>query len=613
MENLLPQSFKPDAKTASSTAVLSAAIPPKPTAVSTSAVAGIGTRSTKPVNSLIARIVQSVPSSLSARFSPEFMDDFQQRIRKHSRWPIYTLLLLVIGFGIGLSLVMQTTVENIRSAAAPLVQWQLSSQNMHDVNELLREGGLVDGNINRIAHLVHWFNMLALLTALFMMYHIWARFRSEDALAHQAAHDPLTGLGHRRALERRLRRLRGRTHAVVLGSIDRFERVIGAYGHEFADQMTMDIANRLTAIAALHDGEVFRLDGANFVILYRHPTHSPALSAALKALQAEMNSPFVCRAHEVFSSLSLGTVEYPRHGTEPATLLRNADAALQSARAAGGNMLVAYSEELNMEAERRVDLEAQLIHALQRDELELHFQPQQRLRDAELIGFEALVRWRRGGKLVPPADFIPIAEESGLVIAIGDWVLERACAQILELRAQTGKDFVIAVNISPRQFLHPDFLRKIERLLKETQIDPCTLELEITEGAVMEQTENAIALLHKLRALGLKLSIDDFGTGYSSLSYLKRFPIDKLKIDQSFVRQLKPHSQDSAIVEAVIGLGHTLGINVIAEGVETIDQREWLKRLSCDEIQGYYYSRPLACENVLPFVLSQFSYTYRTA
>ncbi|WP_245200219.1 bifunctional diguanylate cyclase/phosphodiesterase [Herbaspirillum sp. LeCh32-8] len=532
-----------------------------------------------------------------------------QRLRhllaRHARWPIYLLLTIVVACGIGLSVFMQQTVENIRNAAQPLVHWELSAQNMRDVAELLREGGMVDVNINRIARLVHWFNLLALTTALFMMYHIWARFRSEDALAHQAAHDPLTGLGHRRSLERSLQDLRGRSHVVVLGSVDRFERVIGAYGHEFADHMMLDIAGRLRTLVAAHDGEVFRLDGANFVILYRHTVQSPAFARALSALQAEMQRPYRGRMHEVFSNLSLGAAEYPRHGEAPATLLRNADAALQSARAQGGGALVAYSEELNAQASRRVDLEAQLMHAVERDELELHFQPQQRLADGELLGFEALVRWRRDDKLVPPGEFIPIAEESGLVIAIGEWVLERACWQILALREVSGRDLVVAVNISARQFRHPDFYRKIEALLERTGIKPSSLELEITEGAVMEQTEVAIALLHRLRALGLKLSIDDFGTGYSSLSYLKRFPIDKLKIDQSFVRQLKPNSHDAAIVQAVIGLGHTLGIDVIAEGVETFEQREWLKRLACDEIQGYFYSRPLAEPQLYGFVIRQ--------
>jgi diguanylate cyclase len=557
---------------------------------------------------LVAFLPHEMRQRLLVTFSEDvFLDGVNQRLRKKLRLLIYALLLVVIAGGISLSLVMQNTVQNIHDAVAPLLEWEALSPAMSDVKELLREDGLINSSIRRVAHLVHWFNLLALLTALFLMYHIWARFRSEDALAHQAAHDPLTGLGHRRALERKLRSLRGQTHALVLGSIDRFERVIGAYGYEFADQMIVEIAGRLNAVAAEHQGEVFKLDGANFVILYRHSAHTPAFDTARKALQATMSSPFVHRKHEIFASLSLGAVEYPSHCTEPATLLRHADAARQSARSAGGNMLMIYSEALNQESQRRVELEAQLVHAIQRDELELYYQPQQRLHDDALIGFEALVRWRRGDTVISPGDFIPIAEESSLVIAIGDKVLERACLKIRELRELTGEDVVIAVNIAPRQFLHPDFLSKIERLLQTTKIDPTSLELEITEGAVMEQTESAIKLLHHLRALGLKLSIDDFGTGYSSLSYLKRFPINKLKIDQSFVRQLTPHSPDSAIVEAVIGLGHTLGIHVIAEGVETNEQREWLKRLSCDEIQGYFYSRPLPCAHVLQFVKSQSS------
>lgn len=529
----------------------------------------------------------------------------RQRLARHTRWPIYLLLTLVVACGAGLSMVMQHTVENIRNAADPLVHWTLHGLGMHDVTELLRQDGLVDVNLQRIARLVHWFNLLALATALFMMYHIRARFRSEDALAHQAAHDPLTGLAHRRSLERRMHQLQGHPHTLVLGSVDRFERVIGAYGHEFADAMIIDIATRLRTIAGAYQGEVFRLDGANFVILYRQQAQSEDVGRALVALQAGMQRPFSCRTHEVFSHLSLGAVEYPRHGSDAVQLLRNADAALQSARQQGGSLLVTYSEALNAEAQRRVDLEAQLVHALERDELELHLQPQQSLADGSLVGFEALVRWRRQGQLVPPGDFIPVAEESGLVIAIGEWVLERACAQIHALRNLTGRDVVVAVNISARHFGHPDFLARMEALLARTGIPPASLELEITEGAVMEHTEAAIELLHALRALGLKLSIDDFGTGYSSLAYLKRFPIDKLKVDRSFVSQLRPHSQDAAIVQAVIGLGHTLGIKVIAEGVETVQQREWLKRLSCDEIQGYFYSRPLAEPQLLGFVIGQ--------
>jgi EAL domain-containing protein (putative c-di-GMP-specific phosphodiesterase class I) len=219
-----------------------------------------------------------------------------------------------------------------------------------------------------------------------------------------------------------------------------------------------------------------------------------------------------------------------------------------------------------------------------------------------LIGFEALVRWRRNGQLISPADFIPLAEESGLIVSIGNWVLEEACRQVSEWQAETGQRVIVAVNISPRQFAAPGFLAHLESLLATTHVDPASIELEITESVMVEDAEIAIALLHRLRALGLKLAIDDFGTGYSSLAYLSRFPIHKLKIDQSFVRNMHSVSEQSAIVQATIGLGHSLGLTVIAEGVETEAQRAMLSGWRCDEIQGYYYSRPLPAESALKFL-----------
>ncbi|WP_377704403.1 putative bifunctional diguanylate cyclase/phosphodiesterase [Pseudoduganella sp. UC29_71] len=293
---------------------------------------------------------------------------------------------------------------------------------------------------------------------------------------------------------------------------------------------------------------------------------------------------------------------YPQDGAEPDVLLRNADAALQAARQAGGDTLVRYSESLNAQAGLRLDQEAQLRHAVQRKELELHYQPQQSLSHGGLIGFEALIRWRRGGELVSPGHFIPMAEESGLIVSIGEWVLEEVCRQLSVWQADSGRKLVVAVNISPRQFAAPGFLPHIEALLASTHIDPSCIELEITEGVMMEDAESAIVLLQRLRALGLRLSIDDFGTGYSSLAYLSRFPIDKLKIDQSFVRNMGTVKQQSAIVQATIGLGHSLGMTVIAEGVETEAQRALLQGWQCDEIQGYHYSKPLPARAALNFL-----------
>jgi diguanylate cyclase (GGDEF)-like protein len=463
-------------------------------------------------------------------------------------------------------------------------------------------GSMASRNVAGITRLVHLFDVLALATSLFMLYHVRARVRVEDELTHQAGHDPLTGLAHRRSFEARLAALPAAPHAVVLGTIDRFSRIVGGFGHAFGDLMMVGLAQRMQQAAERSGGEVFRLDGANFAILYRMHSGSAEFESALDGLRADVCVPYNCQGHEVYTTLSLGAVNYPIDGAAPDVLLRNADAALQAARRAGGNQLVAYSQQLNAAAGERLDMEAQLRHAIERNELELHYQPQQSLKNGGLVGFEALIRWRRDGELVSPAQFIPLAEESGLIVAIGDWVLAEVCRQVSVWQASSDERVCVAVNISPRQFADPGFLPRLQALLADTHIDPACLELEITESVMVDDAEAAIALLHRLRALGLTLAIDDFGTGYSSLSYLSRFPIHKLKIDQSFVRNMHAVPEQSAIVQATIGLGHSLGLTVIAEGVETEAQRAMLSAWRCDEIQGYFYSRPLPAASALRFL-----------
>jgi len=467
---------------------------------------------------------------------------------------------------------------------------------------IYNNGTMANRAIGWITGLVHVFDVLALITGLFLMYHVRARVRVEDELSHQARHDPLTGLAHRRSFEARLASLPSVPHVVVLGTIDRFSRIVGGFGHAFGDRVMVGLAQRIRGAAERSGGEVFRLDGANFAILYRMACEDVAFADALSGLRDEVRNPYDCEGHEIFTTLSLGAVSFPLHGETPDTLLRNADAALQAARKAGGDQLVVYSQQLNAAAGERLDMESLLRHAVERNELELHYQPQQALDDGGLIGFEALVRWRRHGKLISPAEFIPLAEESGLIVSIGNWVLEEACRQISVWQAETGQRVVVAVNISPRQFAAPGFVAHLEDLLATTHVDPSCLELEITESVMVEDAEAAIALLHRLRALGLKLAIDDFGTGYSSLAYLSRFPIHKLKIDQSFVRNMHAVTEQGAIVQATIGLGHSLGLTVIAEGVESETQRAMLSNWRCDEIQGYYYSRPLPAASALNFL-----------
>jgi diguanylate cyclase (GGDEF)-like protein len=517
----------------------------------------------------MSTVMNTATRSLASGAAPQLRLPSAPRLRWsacHSRWAAYALLVCLIAASVALSVMIE------RSSGSGMTR------------------------------LVHLFDIVALLTGAFLLYHVRARFRVEQQLVHQAGHDPLTGLAHRRSFEARLRSLPVRPHSVVLGTIDRFSRIVGGYGHGFGDRMIIGLTSRIRQAAEARGGEVYRLDGANFAILYQGRLDSPEFDAAISALRAEVGQPYVCEGHEVFTTLSLGAVCYPQDGAEPEVLLRNADAALQAARQAGGDTLVHYSESLNAQAGLRLDLEAELRRAVERRELELHYQPQQSLADGSLIGFEALIRWRRGGELVSPAHFIPLAEESGLIVSIGEWVLEEVCRQLSQWQADSGRQLVVAVNISPRQFAAPGFLAHIEALLASSHIDPSSIELEITEGVMMENAESAIVLLQRLRALGLRLSIDDFGTGYSSLAYLSRFPIDKLKIDQSFVRNMGTVKQQSAIVQATIGLGHSLGMTVIAEGVETEAQRALLQSWQCDEIQGYHYSRPLPARAALNFL-----------
>ena len=474
---------------------------------------------------------------------------------------------------------------------------QIDAMQLRAQEKLYDNGTLAGRSISSITTLIHVFDVLAVVTGLFLLYHVRARVRVEDQLKHLAGHDPLTGLPHRRAFEARLHQLAAQQedaghHAVVLGTIDRFSRIIGGFGHAFGDRVMVGLAARLRLAAERSGGQVFRLDGANFAILYRVGCDSVAFEQALAGLRDEVRNPYDCEGHEIFTTVSLGAASYPLHGQSPQALLRHADAALQAARKAGGDNLVTYGPELTAQTGERLDMEALLRHAIERDELELHYQPQQGLRDGCLVGFEALLRWRRMGQLISPADFIPLAEESGLIIPIGKWVIEEACRQAAAWRCQTGVAVQVAINISPRQFAAPDFRAHLEGVLAATGVEPASIELEITESVMLENAEPAIALLHRLRALGLKLAIDDFGTGYSSLQYLSRFPIHKLKIDQSFVRNMHTVSEQSTIVQATISLGHSLGLTVIAEGVETEQQRAMLAAWRCDEIQGYCYGRP---------------------
>jgi EAL domain-containing protein (putative c-di-GMP-specific phosphodiesterase class I) len=316
-----------------------------------------------------------------------------------------------------------------------------------------------------------------------------------------------------------------------------------------------------------------------------------------RSFQSLLEPPFEIEDQELYVTASIGIGLYPHDGTDAQSLLKNSGAALYRAKQQGGNNYQFYTPDMNERALKRLALENQLRWAIERKEFKVYYQPQVNISTGQVVGMEALVRWQHPELgLVSPAEFIPLAEDTGLISPIGEWVLRTACAQTKSWQ-DSGFSFLhVSVNLSPRQFQQPDLLLMIERQLKESGLEPASLELEVTESSVMKNAESSISTLRELKAMGIKISIDDFGSGYSSLSYLKHLPIDVLKIDQSFVRDMTEDPKDAAIVMAIIQLAHSLQLKVNAEGVETEEQLRFLRLLRCDEMQGYLFCRPLPVE-----------------
>lgn len=425
---------------------------------------------------------------------------------------------------------------------------------------------------------------------------------AQARLDHQAHHDPLTGLPNRLLFENRLRltlesvQTEDQQGAVLFLDLDRFKQINDSLGHPVGDQLLKVIAARLRH--QLREGDtVARLGGDEFILLLPD-LHSErdAERAAQKLLDC-FTAPFTIDEHEFFISASIGISLYPKDGTDVATLVKNADAAMYQSKAKGRNRSERYTRSLTFRVNERMELEQELRRALERDELSLHYQPKQCLRSQRLVGAEALLRWRHPtfGD-IPPDRFIPIAEESGLIVPLGDWVLREACRQLQQWRRQHAPFGALSVNLAGAQLRQPNLLQRIEELLQQHHLQPDWLQLEITENFIIDQAEEALDILHRLKRLGIQLAIDDFGTGYSSLSYLKHLPLDTLKIDQSFVRGLPDNPHDLAITRAIITLGTSLQMTVIAEGVETKAQELCLAAEGCLQIQGYVISRPLPAD-----------------
>ncbi|MBS0455988.1 MAG: bifunctional diguanylate cyclase/phosphodiesterase [Proteobacteria bacterium] len=423
------------------------------------------------------------------------------------------------------------------------------------------------------------------------------RREAEAQLEFQAFHDALTNLPNRRAFEKTVAMAleERRTGAVLLLSVDRFQAVVDTLGYAVADRVLCDIADRLALLTAGDPSTccIHRFDGELFSALVPQFDAPNEFASFASRVAGEMAAPFVIHGREMFFSFSIGVAHFPQDGADVSELLRNADTALQSVKRRGGRGAVRYIEAMSTRALERLEVEHALRRAVERDELELHYQPQLDLASGRIVGVEALVRWRHPMKgMVSPADFIPIAEETGAIIEIGIWILATACAENRRWQEAGLPPLVMAVNISPRQFADPQLPQTVLQALESSGLAPQWLELEITEGAAMHDVDAAITVLHAFKAIGIGLSMDDFGTGYSSLSYLKRFPIDRLKVDQSFVRHMIDEPTDAAIVRSIIVLGHSLDLGVIAEGVETQAQLSLLTKFGCKQVQGYVFGRP---------------------
>jgi diguanylate cyclase (GGDEF)-like protein/PAS domain S-box-containing protein len=431
------------------------------------------------------------------------------------------------------------------------------------------------------------------------------RKQVEVELLHLANHDALTGLPNRSLLLDRLaqaisysNRLGGQV-AVMLIDLDRFKNVNDSLGHNVGDKIIMEIARRLTP--TLRDGDtIARFGGDEFAVLLADVSREETVAIVAQKVLAALSQPVLIDSHELYTSGSIGISIFPKDGHDSQTLLKNADTAMYRAKDAGRNNFQFYASEMNARALDRLKLEGRLRRALQQEEFLLHYQPQMDIATGRIIGMEALLRWQPPGQdMIYPSDFISIAEETGLIVPIGDWVLRTACEQYRKWETVcTVLGIKVAVNLSSRQFKQQNIVKMVSAVLEETGCRADCLELEITESVVMENPEEAAATLQQLSDMGVSLAIDDFGTGYSSLSYLKRFPIDALKIDRSFVRDITTDNDDAAIAKAVIALARSLKLKVIAEGVETVDQLDFLREQRCDHIQGYFLSQPVTAHQI---------------
>jgi diguanylate cyclase (GGDEF)-like protein len=443
--------------------------------------------------------------------------------------------------------------------------------------------------------------LLGLGTALSMRI-LQQRRRADDRVHHIAFHDDLTSLPNRLMLNQRLDRALSRHRragsklAILFMDLDRFKVINDSLGHEVGDALLRQVADRLKAQSREGD-TVARMGGDEFVVLIENHDNLNDISACARRLVEELSAPYLLGKKDCHVTLSIGISVFPSDGSDSQALLKAADVAMYRAKELGRNNYQYYLPSMNVHTLERLELESDLSRALERGEFLLHYQPKVEIATGLISGTEALLRWKHPVRgLVPPLDFISLAEETGLIVPIGEWVLATACAQNKLWQEMGLTNLGISVNLSARQFSDSMLLEKLTRIIHSSGLDPSSLELEITESMVMSNGECAVGVLEQLKAIGVRIAIDDFGTGYSSLGYLKRFPIDTIKVDRSFIRDIPADSGDKQIARAIIAMAHALKLKVVAEGVENAEQLKFLRAQHCDAAQGYFLCRPLPAD-----------------
>lgn len=424
------------------------------------------------------------------------------------------------------------------------------------------------------------------------------RKESEEQLTHLAYYDQLTGLANRRLFRERLaldlaRAKRQESRVTVLClDLDRFKKINDSLNYEAGDQVLKEVGKRLAESVREFETSA-RLGGDEFAVILQDLEHEQEAMVVTQRLLDRVARPIKIDGQDVVTTASVGIAFFPENGDEVEQLLKCSDSAMRRAKEEGRHRYQIFSRQMHSEVLTRMSLERDLRHSLEREEFRLHYQPQLSLDDNQLVAVEALVRWEHTQRgLIAPIDFISLLEDTGLIIEAGEWILRKACAQVREWQTSGYENLRVAVNLSPRQFEDSKLVEIVGRALADFNLKPEYLELEITESHLMRDNKRTNATLASIKSLGVRIAIDDFGTGYSSLAYLKRFPIDSLKIDKSFVRDITTDRDDASIAAGIIGLGHKLRLDVIAEGVETEEQLAFLYKEGCDAIQGYLCGRP---------------------